>query len=429
MKTQEKKAKDRKFMVALPLLALPFLTVMFWAMGGGTGVAGEEVNNLQTFLNPDLPSGKADDSPRDKLSYYELAEKDSAELLELIKRDPNYQHDILDSPYTDDPFGNPYGNPYEQHYGRGSGNPTANQIYRGLSDLEREMQQPYGAPGGSYGGNSGYGGYGGYSSYHQPEISSGSSPEIMRLEQMMAELNQPSAPDPEMQQLNSMLDKIMEIQNPELADERLREKSSERRGEVFAVSTNPKGEQVSLLDAQSGSDPDNGFFSLDDGGFSDQVQNAIKAVVHEDQTLVNGSTVKLRLVNDIYINGVRIPKDNFLFGVAQLTGERLTVKIESIRHGQSLFPVDLAVYDLDGMDGVYIPGSITRDVAKQSADRPLQGISLSTLDPSWGAQAAGAGVEVVKGLFSKTAKLIKVKVKAGYQVLLRDGKQKSNEGF
>ncbi|MBX2948004.1 MAG: conjugative transposon protein TraM [Crocinitomicaceae bacterium] len=425
MKTQEKKAKERRFLVALPLLALPFITVIFWAMGGGTGAAGQQVNNLQTSLNPALPSGKMDDTPRDKLSYYEIAEKDSAELLELIKRDPNYRHEFIDSPYTDDPYGDPYG----QQYGDGRyENPTANRIYRGLNELEREMQQPYSAQG-SYGGN---GGYGGYQPYDTPAYApQGTSPEMYRLEQMMAELNQQtSAPDPEMDQLNTMLDKIMEIQNPGLADERLREKSAERRGEVFAVTGNPQNQQVSLLDAtEKAGDPGIGFFSLEDGGFSDLVQNAIKAVVHEDQTLVNGSTVKLRLINDIYVNGIRIPRDNFLFGIAQLTGERLTIKIESIRYGQSLYPVELAVYDMDGLDGVYIPGSITRDVAKQSADRPLQGLSLSSLDPSWGAQAAGAGVEVVKGLFSKTAKLIKVKVKAGYQVLLRDGKQKSSQGY
>ena len=425
MKTHEKKVKDRKFLVALPLLALPFITVIFWAMGGGTEASGQEVNNLQTSLNPALPQGKTDDSPRDKLSYYEIAEKDSAELLELIKRDPNYRHEIIDSPYMDYPLDDSYA----QQYGGGRyDNPTANQIYRGLNDLEREMQQPYPSQDG-YGRSTAYGGYTPYDTpMHAPQ---GTSPEMQRLEQMMVELNQQTvAPDPEMDQLNSMLDKIMEIQNPELADERLREKSAERRGEVFAVTGNPLNQQVSLLDAiDEAGDPGLGFFSLEDGGFSDQVQNAIKAVVHEDQTLVNGSTVKLRLINDIYVNGIRIPKDNFLFGIAQLTGERLTIKIESIRYGQSLYPVELAVYDMDGLDGVYIPGSITRDVAKQSADRPLQGLSLSTLDPSWGAQAAGAGVEVVKGLFSKTAKLIKVKVKAGYQVLLRDGKQKSNGGF
>ncbi len=41
-----------------------------------------------------------------------------------------------------------------------------------------------------------------------------------------------------------------------------------------------------------------------------------------------------------------------------------------------------------------------------------------------GVQAAGAGLEAAKSLFSKKVKLIKVTVKAGYKVMLKDDKQK-----
>jgi conjugative transposon TraM protein len=149
-------------------------------------------------------------------------------------------------------------------------------------------------------------------------------------------------------------------------------------------------------------------------------------VIHETQTVVNGSTVKLRLVKDIFINGVLIPKDNFLFGTASLNGERLNIKISSIRFHNSLFPVELSVYDMDGISGIYIPGAITRDVAKQSADRATQGLGLTTLDPSIGAQAANAGIEAARSLVSKKVKLIKVTLKAAYQVLLKDEQQKIN---
>jgi conjugative transposon TraM protein len=140
---------------------------------------------------------------------------------------------------------------------------------------------------------------------------------------------------------------------------------------------------------------------------------------------VNGSTVKLRLTNDVYINGVLIPKDNFLFGTASLNGERLNIKISSIRFHNSLFPVELSVYDMDGIDGIYIPGAISRDVAKQSIDRSTRGLGLTTLDPSLGAQAANAGIEAARNLLSKKVKLIKVTVKAGYRVLLKSDQQKN----
>lgn len=65
-------------------------------------------------------------------------------------------------------------------------------------------------------------------------------------------------------------------------------------------------------------------------------------------------------------------------------------KINSMHYHNSLFPVQLSVYEIDGMDGIYIPGAITRDVAKQYPDHAIQGIGQTTLDPSLGVQAASA---------------------------------------
>lgn len=414
MKTEGKLARERKFYVVLPVIALPFITVLFWLLGGGTGANGQE-NDIKDIksLNMELPGAKNDNSPKDKLSYYELAEKDSAKLLEQIRNDTNYRAGANGN-Y------NPYGNNGTGQ--QGYGDPMSNQIYQGLNNLERQMQQGYNQNQGRWQDYDNYGGQNPYEGRMSGSGGSGTSSYAQNTNSIASE------PDPEIDQLNSMLDKIMEIQNPELANERLKETTQKRRGEIFAVVTLPRKGEVTLLDDNNPKQSNSGFYTLDESGFSNIPQNAIRAVIHEDQVLVNGSTVKMSLVDGVYINGVQIPKDNFLFGTAQLSGERLVIKIETIRYKNSLYPIDLAVYDLDGLNGVYIPGSITRDAVKQSADRPLQSLDLGSLNPSWGAQAAGAGVEMVKGLFSKKAKLIKVKVKAGYQILLRDEKQKQAFG-
>lgn len=152
-------------------------------------------------------------------------------------------------------------------------------------------------------------------------------------------------------------------------------------------------------------------------------QNAITAEVQETQTLVNGSIIKLRLTTDVYINGTLIPKDQFVFGAVSLSNERLMITINNIRYQNAIFPVALKVYDLDGILGLYVPGAISRDVAKQSADRSVQAIGLSDWDNSLSGQVASAGVEAAKNLVSKRMKLTKVTVKAGYKVLLIDEKQ------
>jgi conjugative transposon TraM protein len=234
-----------------------------------------------------------------------------------------------------------------------------------------------------------------------------------------------------MKQLNGMIEKILDIQHPQRVKDRIQQTSEVNKGQVFAVNVKANNDFNSLLINNKGVSPtkfsNNRFYSLEeDVNETVDWESAISAMVHQSQVLVDGSIVKLRLLNDVFVNGKLIPKDNFVFGTAALNGERLLIKISSIRYNNSLFPVDLSVFDMDGIDGIYIPGAITRDVAKQSADRAIQGIGLTTLDPSLKAQAASAGIEAAKTLLSKKAKLIKVMVKAGYQVLLKDEKQKTS---
>jgi conjugative transposon TraM protein len=164
----------------------------------------------------------------------------------------------------------------------------------------------------------------------------------------------------------------------------------------------------------------NGFFGLDDSPVEQVDGNAIEAIVHDTQEIVDGSTIKIRLMQAIAIDGAAIQKDQFVYGRCSIKGERLTIEINSVRTGDALFPVTLMAYDLDGLEGIYIPGAIARDAAKQASDNALQNIQVMSLDPSIGAQAAAAGLEATKGLFSKKAKQVKVKVKAGYHILLKN---------
>lgn len=430
--TTPKIIRQRRFLLVLPLLALPFMTMIFWALGGGKVQQVDAQGKKQAGFNINLPDANVkEDKPMDKMSYYDKAQSDSLKFLELIKNDPNYQSlamtdtDALLMDEEDTLQDIPYKKGLNKSlYGSGGYNdPNTDKIYRKLAELDREMNKPITPP--EYSNN--YDDYQDRSGRHGNNATVNSS-DVDRLEQMMHMMNQPASEDPEMQQLNGMLDKILDVQYPERVEERLKQASEARKGQVLAVASKGKDNSVSLLDnEQISGEGSNGFYSLNDLNTTDDAQNAIQAVIHETQTIVDGSTVKLRLVNDVFINGIRIPKDNFLFGTASLRGERLGIKISSIRFHNSLFPVALSVYDMDGLDGIYIPGAITRDVAKQSADRSMQTIGLTGLDPSWQAQAAGAGIEAVKTLFSKKVKLVKVSVKAGYQVLLYDEKQKQNQ--
>lgn len=434
----QKFLRKRKLLMVMPLLVLPFLTLLFWALGGGK-VSDADEQQAQEGLNMQLPDASfKEDKTLDKLSYYEKASSDSAKVYELMKNDPYYRsgketdtsillhNDSLLIAMKRDNYNDRYLNRSANNNSIYS-DPNEARVYNKLAELNQALDNA--ATQDTKAENK--------IDNRQPlNTTNINGKDVNRLEQMMQTMNQKDSEDPEMQQLNNMMDKIIDMQHPERLQEKIRQTSEVRKGQVFAVSVNNESTSVSFLnngrnpklndDTSHKFNQQNNFYSLEDALALNDSQNAVEAVVHETQTIVNGSTIKFRLVNDIYINGILIPKDNFVFGTASLSGERLDININSIRYKNSLFPVALSAFDMDGLEGIYIPGAITSDVARQSADRAVQDIGFNSLTPSVGVQAASAGIEAAKTLFSKKVKLIKVTVKAGYQVLLRDEKQKQN---
>lgn len=421
-----KMLRQRKLLVVLPLLVLPFVTVMFWALGGGKVEAANTQAVEKKGFNIKLPDANLKEGlSLDKMNYYDQATLDSIKLDELIKKDPNYLSQSFQIDSTEDSS--------DVTFRKGSTglntsvyrDPNEEKVHQKLEALQKVINTPVVSPVQNRD----------YTKYTKSNETSMHSNDVDRLEQMMQSMNgQSGDQDPELQQLSGMLENILDIQHPGRVQEKLRKASEQQRGQVFAIATKTKEDNISSLQSTSvnttafaGQSGHNGFYSLDERASPDYTQNAVEAVIHETQTIVNGSTVKLRLSNDIFINGIKIPKDNFLFGTASLKEERLAIKINSLRYNNSLFPVDLSVYDIDGLSGIYIPGAINRDVAKASADRSLQTLGVASLDDSWGAQAAGAGIEAAKSLLSKKVKLVKVVVKAGYMVLLRDENQKQKD--
>lgn len=74
---------------------------------------------------------------------------------------------------------------------------------------------------------------------------------------------------------------------------------------------------------------------------------------------------------------------------------------------------------MDGLPGIFVPGSINRDAAKGAVDNNLQLVEMTSMNPSLKAQAAATGISAAKNLLSRKVKQVKVTVKSGYKVLLK----------
>jgi len=228
--------------------------------------------------------------------------------------------------------------------------------------------------------------------------------DLDRLESMMQAVKEGKETDPEIEQLNHILDKILAIQQPESMSDSIN-KIQYAGQKSYRVRLNSDHDNISLMQPGmkayfndsivpvSINEEHNYFYSFDNASENNSGlrDNTIKAVIPETQTLVAGSTVKLLLSSDIKIKETSIPKNTFIYDIASLNNERLKINVSSIRYEDNLFPVSLEVYDLDGLAGICMPGSISKDVIKQSTDQALGGIGITTLDRSVAAHATSAG--------------------------------------
>ncbi len=164
------------------------------------------------------------------------------------------------------------------------------------------------------------------------------------------------------------------------------------------------------------------------GGEATSGKNTIAACVQSDQTLTDGQTVKLRLLEPMRVSGRIVPRNTTLVGAARLQGERLGIQITSLEHQGTIIPVELEVYDSDGQVGIFIPGSMEIDAAKEIGANMGSSLGSSiNISTDAGAQlASDLGRGAIQGIsqyISKRMRTVKVHLKSGYRVLLYQEKE------
>lgn len=152
-------------------------------------------------------------------------------------------------------------------------------------------------------------------------------------------------------------------------------------------------------------------------------KNTIAACVQGDQTVTDGQTVRLRLLEPMRVSGRTIPRNTTLVGTVRLQGERLEIGIISLEHQGNIIPVELEVYDNDGQAGIFIPGSMEIDAAKEIGANMGSSLGSSiNISTDAGAQlASDLGKGVIQGVsqyISKRMRTVRVHLKSGYRVLL-----------
>lgn len=364
--------KKQAFYFFLPIVLLPFLTLLFWAMGGG---GSGEKSVEEKGLNTRLPEAHVKrEEGFNKLSFYERIKEESP----------------LNTPTTDsfpatakgswsyDPT--PYGIP-------GYRNEGEEELSKKLESLGRQL------------GGTEKGGARGY------------NPRLPHNQPPVSEKGEAPTEDVELTQINNLMDKIIRIQEPQSGRET-------NGGKTNGKVTEPP--LISLLSVDIKEEGRGAFLGVQNEVFKEEnsFENTVAVSVDGDQVIGDGGTVKLRLMEWLTVKGIRIPEGTAVWGVVRVAGDRFSVGVHSIRSGKAIVSLSGTLWDVDGLPGIRKPKPFKENVLEGKGEDLLD-IDPFSLEPSVKVRAAGAGMEALKNLARKSSRSSKIKLPGGYALFLQ----------
>ena len=156
-------------------------------------------------------------------------------------------------------------------------------------------------------------------------------------------------------------------------------------------------------------------------------RNTLPVVVDHTTTLREGNYVALRLLESAHIGELRIPRQSLLIAQAKLGGNRLHLLVKSIEIGGRIIPVKLSAYDLDGQEGIYIPGAEQVSALKEVGANIGGSVGTSFTFASSAkdqiiSEAARGVMQGASQLLQKKLRTLQVTLKGGYRLFLVSSK-------
>ena len=167
---------------------------------------------------------------------------------------------------------------------------------------------------------------------------------------------------------------------------------------------------------------------------NDPQPDLIKAIIDENIKAVDGSRVRLRLLDDVQIGNLMMPKGSYLYAEMNgFSGQRVKGTVKSLLLYDEIVRVSLSLYDTDGLEGLYVPRSTFSETAKDVAS----GAVGSTMSMNrggyenslsqWGMQAIQNAYQRTTSAVGKAIRRSSATLKYGTFVYLVNGRETRNE--
>ena len=145
-----------------------------------------------------------------------------------------------------------------------------------------------------------------------------------------------------------------------------------------------------------------------------------RAVIHGTQIVRSGQTALFRTKEPIRYGAVTIPENTLLAGYTQISENRLTININSVRLGNGVFALPLEVYGSDGIAGIPLDyDEVGKITDSESSSSMLQ--EASTAMSAYGGTIGRVVGSVVSGVGNqvRSAKSTEVKLIDNQTVILK----------
>ena len=408
-----KQMQQRKKLLVYPLMGLLFLGSM-WLIFAPSDKKDESGETVGAF-NADIPLPENDGIIGDKRKAYEQAglEKKQADKVRSLQDFAIATGgDGTDAVEMDMPDSEPEREPFKDYSGssRRNGASSSTAAYR---DINRQL--------GTF--------------YETPKEDKEKEELKKRVEELTAKLEAQQGQAGGMDEQVALMEKSYELaakymgQNGAIVQVPIAGQNGTGKAAVAVQAARLQtvsGLQQPLSDAEfmrAYSRPRNYGFNTAVGDGYAIGKNTIRACIHQDQTIMDGQTVKLRLLEPLQAGNLVIPQNTLVSGTGKVQGERLDIAVSSIEYRGNLLPVELAVYDSDGQKGLSVPSSLEQEAAKEALANIGGGLGTSISF----AQSAGQQIamDLTRGLMqggsqylAKKFRTVKVHLKAGYELML-----------
>ena len=156
-------------------------------------------------------------------------------------------------------------------------------------------------------------------------------------------------------------------------------------------------------------------------------RNTLSVVVDRTTTIRQGDFLRLRLAESARIEGMTLPPNTVLIAQSTIDGNRMKLHVTSVEHAGRILAVKLSAFDLDGQEGLAIPGSEEVSALKEVGAGVGGTIGTSFTFASSAkdqliAEAARGVMQGASQLLQKKLRTVKVTVKSGHRLFLVQAK-------